>query len=606
MKNRVICILLVLVFALALIGPAGAAKTGVSVTIDKKPVSFSASDGAPFIDENSRTLVPLRVVMETYGCIVQWDQNTKTAYVVKDGVTVTVTIGQKYIRVNGMSQAIDTAAVIKDSRTYLPIRAVLEAFGAEVEWDAASRTVVVTHPATEKSEPINGKDGVDGKDGINGKDGADGVSVTNVKVDGNGDLLVTLSNGQTINAGHVQGKDGVNGKDGADGRDGINGKDGANGQNGADGVSVTNVKMDENGYIIVSLSNGTTVNTGKAGYVVNPTITTDKNNYLASPGDATDMTASVQAMLDQTGCCNLGPGDFYVTGIDIPDNATLRGSGTATRIILADSVSAGYAVRLKSYSCVKDLQILGQTAQYTPKESVGVRNGIVFEGTANSQSPELFYRSTIENVSIANFGGSGIKCYNTGGNVAENLHVSDVFIYWCDAGINVSFYSEYHRWTNVSVNGCWFGCICNGGNNNFDNCDFSGNQVGLLIDNRSGQSTNAAHGTFSACSFNHAGGNTGTAIRILGANHGEVFTGAQIFFGAIEIENSRGIRFVGANMGRQVPISVKNSSAVVFSDCTMYSPEANPVTASGNNALSFTDCYCLDGTAFTPLSESTN
>ena len=108
MRKRVISLVLVLVLAFAFANTAAAAKTEVSVLIDRTPVKFTASDGIPFIDENSRTLVPLRIVMETYGCMVQWDQNTRTAYVVKDGVTVTVTIGQKYIRVNGMSQAIDT------------------------------------------------------------------------------------------------------------------------------------------------------------------------------------------------------------------------------------------------------------------------------------------------------------------------------------------------------------------------------------------------------------------------------------------------------------------------------------------------------------------
>lgn len=188
MRKRVISLVLVLVLAFALANIAAAAKTDVSVLIDRTPVKFTASDGIPFIDENSRTLVPLRIVMETYGCMVQWDQNTRTAYVVKDGVTVTVTIGQKYIRVNGMSQAIDTSAVIKDSRTYLPIRAVLEAFGAKVEWDAANRAVLVTSAAVPMS----------------GKDGKDGISVSDAKIDDSGNLILTLSDGKTINAGVVR------------------------------------------------------------------------------------------------------------------------------------------------------------------------------------------------------------------------------------------------------------------------------------------------------------------------------------------------------------------------------------------------------------------
>lgn len=212
MKKRILSLIMVLVLSIALVSTVASVKTDVSVVIDNKPVLFTDGDGAPFIDENGRTLVPLRVVMESFGCIVQWDQNTQTAYVVKDGVTVTIVIGQKYIRVNGMSQAIDTAAVNKDGRTYLPIRAVLEAFGATVEWDDSSRSVLVTSPPSDQTGPVDGKDGKDGvdgkdgKDGVDGKDGkdgADGVSVANARIDENGSLIVTLSDGTEIDAGKV-------------------------------------------------------------------------------------------------------------------------------------------------------------------------------------------------------------------------------------------------------------------------------------------------------------------------------------------------------------------------------------------------------------------
>ena len=121
------------------------------------------------------------------------------------------------------------------------------------------------------------------------------------------------------------------------------------------------------------------------------------------------------------------------------------------------------------------------------------------------------------------FTGGGITCNNTGLSPTANLLVSDVNISRCDVGIDVSFFSEYHRWTNVAAQECYYGCICNGGNNNFSNCDFSSNTVGLLIDNSAGQSRNDSHGTFSACSFNHSDNNNGTAIRLLGLTAGEVF-----------------------------------------------------------------------------------
>lgn len=124
------------------------AAPAVNVVINGTPVTFTESSGAPFIDNNNRTLVPMRVVMEQYGCTVSWDQSTKTASVVAGDTTVLVPIGQSYITVNGEQRTIDAPAQIVSGRTYLPIRAVLEAFGANVGWDNTNRSVTVAGEAT--------------------------------------------------------------------------------------------------------------------------------------------------------------------------------------------------------------------------------------------------------------------------------------------------------------------------------------------------------------------------------------------------------------------------------------------------------------------------
>ena len=113
-----------------------------NINIDGSQVQFTQTSGYPFLDSASRTQVPLRITMESYGCEVNWNGETKTATVLKDGITVEVPIGAKYVIKNGVTIPNDTAAVLKDGRTYLPIRAVLEAFGALVEWNGATQTVM--------------------------------------------------------------------------------------------------------------------------------------------------------------------------------------------------------------------------------------------------------------------------------------------------------------------------------------------------------------------------------------------------------------------------------------------------------------------------------
>lgn len=123
---------------------ATSAFADIGVSIDGKEVAFTTSSGKPIIDENNRTLVPLRAAMEAYGCTVYWNDAQKTAIVSKGMTTVKVPVGQSIIFVNDTPVANDTSAKIIDGRVYLPIRAVLEAFGASVGWEQSTQSVTVS------------------------------------------------------------------------------------------------------------------------------------------------------------------------------------------------------------------------------------------------------------------------------------------------------------------------------------------------------------------------------------------------------------------------------------------------------------------------------
>ena len=140
--RRILCLSLLLLLLPAV--PAGAASGTVTVTINGTPVVYDGDYGTPFIDENGRTQVPFRRTMEAFGCTVSWNERDRVASASKDGITVEVPIGQRYILADGSRVSIDTVSVILNGRTYLPIRAVAEAFGAMVTWEGTSRTVVIT------------------------------------------------------------------------------------------------------------------------------------------------------------------------------------------------------------------------------------------------------------------------------------------------------------------------------------------------------------------------------------------------------------------------------------------------------------------------------
>lgn len=81
----------------------------------------------------------------------------------------------------------------------------------------------------------DGADGLDGKEGAAGRDGRDGTSILSALVDGDGQLILTSSDGTKHIAGYVRGKDG---RDGANGKDGAAGRDGAKGDAGRDAADL--------------------------------------------------------------------------------------------------------------------------------------------------------------------------------------------------------------------------------------------------------------------------------------------------------------------------------------------------------------------------------
>ena len=108
----------------------------IKLTVDSQQVVFP--DAQPYLDSAHRTMVPIRFVTEAMGADVQWDADTSTAVISKNGITVNITKGSKTLTVNSASGTsyvtMDTVAVIKDGRTFVPIRFVVEALGGFVDY----------------------------------------------------------------------------------------------------------------------------------------------------------------------------------------------------------------------------------------------------------------------------------------------------------------------------------------------------------------------------------------------------------------------------------------------------------------------------------------
>ena len=113
---------------------------GITVTVNGKAVEWT--DAEPFINDNSRTMVPLRAVADAMGLTVDWDGKAREAVFSNGSKTLYFPIGSTTARTgDGGTVKMDTAAVIMNSRTYAPIRYLAEYFGYEVGWDGATKTV---------------------------------------------------------------------------------------------------------------------------------------------------------------------------------------------------------------------------------------------------------------------------------------------------------------------------------------------------------------------------------------------------------------------------------------------------------------------------------
>ena len=295
----------------------------------------------------------------------------------------------------------------------------------------------------------------------------------------------------------------------------------------------------------------------------------------------TDMTEAITDMLEEKGYCHLGPGVFYVRGgIDLPFESTVEGCGKETKIRLLSDSTYDYIFKPIRKSSIKNLTLSGgYTAPDLSDSSIGNRCGICFIANAdgNEGKSDSVLPCMLDQLWIENFDGSGIYCHNTGGGSKESLIVDNCFIEQCKAGINIDYLSEYHKFSNININKCYYACINNGGNNVFSSCTFHGT-IGFLIDNTDGYRRNIAHGSVVGCTFNHIDNwnnpsqlGCGDAIVINNSDYGFIFSGCQIWYGQIKISNSKGISFSDCLIGGNTPkITVTGKDAAYFSDCTFY------------------------------------
>jgi hypothetical protein len=156
--KKILGILIAVMMVVTLTATFVGAQQEISVKLNDAKIDFA--DVKPQII-SGRTMVPLRAIFEALGASVEWDDATKTVKSTKGDISISLTIGANELKKNGESKALDVPAQIIDSRTMVPVRAISEAYECEVNWDDATKTVLITTPAKEvETSTVMGSNGV--------------------------------------------------------------------------------------------------------------------------------------------------------------------------------------------------------------------------------------------------------------------------------------------------------------------------------------------------------------------------------------------------------------------------------------------------------------
>jgi len=105
-------------------------------------------DVPPVIKEG-RTLIPVRAISEGFGAEVAWDAETKTVTITKGDITITLKLDDRTATVNGQEVTLDVPAELMNGRTVVPLRFIAESLGLTVKWDAEERIIEIDETTEE-------------------------------------------------------------------------------------------------------------------------------------------------------------------------------------------------------------------------------------------------------------------------------------------------------------------------------------------------------------------------------------------------------------------------------------------------------------------------
>lgn len=98
---------------------------------------------APYVVGEGVTMVPIRVITEAFGAVVDWNEEEQSITITYNGVEMRLVVGSIEATINGRKLTMLSPPEVTNDRTMVPLRFISENFGADVSYDEKTDSVLV-------------------------------------------------------------------------------------------------------------------------------------------------------------------------------------------------------------------------------------------------------------------------------------------------------------------------------------------------------------------------------------------------------------------------------------------------------------------------------
>ncbi len=140
--KKILCLILSIMMLASLSVAVSAEEAPIKVSVEGEAVALIPD---PVI-VNDRTLAPMEEMFEALGIAYAIDESSNTIMTMKNGKALVMQVDNTIFGADNAEATLDAAPQIVDGEIMIPVRAVAEAYGFNVDWVAEERSVVITIP----------------------------------------------------------------------------------------------------------------------------------------------------------------------------------------------------------------------------------------------------------------------------------------------------------------------------------------------------------------------------------------------------------------------------------------------------------------------------